>query len=213
MSQSVNYIDQNSFFERDWSAYYDAVTGRPPRDTLLAALANFHSVNQYSSKTKFAVDLGCGNGRDTLELIRRGWWVLAIDGDKEGISRIRCNQNIDSHKLQTDVMRFESLVLPKSVDLINASFSLPFCQSLYFPRLWDTIVTSLSSGGRFCGQLFGIRDSWAINSSVNYHTREQIEDLLQSFIIEMLEEEEHLGKTALDEEKYWHIFHIVACKR
>jgi hypothetical protein len=37
--------------------------------------------------------------------------------------------------------------------------------------------------------------------------------LLQPFEIEMLEEEDHPGKTAIGEEKHWHIFHIVARKK
>ena len=213
MSQSVNNLENNPSFERDWHAYYSAVKGRPPRDTLLTALANFDREISDSDSSRFAIDLGCGNGRDTIELLHRGWQVLAIDGEQEGINRLLSNPNVDRQQLQTDLMKFESLVLPKSVDFINASFSLPFCQSQYFPKLWDTIVTSLRSGGRFSGQLFGDRDSWAIDSSANYHTRQEIEDLLQYFVIEMLEEEEHPGKTALDEEKYWHIFQIVARKQ
>ncbi|CDN14806.1 MAG: class I SAM-dependent methyltransferase [Richelia sp.] len=213
MSQSVNNLENNPSFERDWHAYYSAVKGRPPRDTLLTALANFDKEISDSDSSRFAIDLGCGNGRDTVEMLHRGWRVLAIDGEQEGINRLLSNPNIDRQQLETDLMKFESLVLPKSVDLINASFSLPFCQPPYFPRLWDTIVASLRSGGRFCGQLFGDRDSWSIDSSANYHTRQEIEDLLQYFVIEMLEEEEHPGKTALDEEKYWHIFQIVARKQ
>ncbi|MEJ1932020.1 class I SAM-dependent methyltransferase [Nostoc sp. NIES-2111] len=36
---------------------------------------------------RFAVDLGCGDGRDTVELLRRGWRVLGIDGAQEAIAR------------------------------------------------------------------------------------------------------------------------------
>lgn len=48
---------------------------------------------------------------------------------------------------------------------------------------------------------------------MNHHNRIQIEALLQLFEVEMLQEESHPGKTAIGEEKYWHIFHIVARKR
>lgn len=101
--------------------------------------------------------------------------------------------------------------MPKSVDLVNASFSLPFCSPEYFGDFWEQIVLSLGNGGRFCGQFFGDRDSWASRTSMNHHTREQVEELLLPFKIEFFEEEYFWGKTALDEEKYWHIFHIVAC--
>ncbi len=212
MSELTDEQAENKAFEHDWSAYYNAVLGRPPRDTLLAALARFEA-EASAIEARFAVDLGCGDGRDTVELLRRGWRVLGIDGESEAIARLLSRPNLNFERLQTQVMRFESLILPKAVDLVNASFSLPFCPPEHFPRLWEKIVTSLRSGGRFCGQLFGDRDSWAIYPSMNHHTREQVEVLLQPFEVELFQEEEHPGKTALGEEKHWHIFQIVARKR
>ncbi len=67
-------------------------------------------------------------------------------------------------------------------------------------------------GGRFCGHLFGNHDSWAVNSTMNHHTRPEVELLLEPFEIERLDEEDKPGKTALDQVKHWHIFHIVARK-
>jgi SAM-dependent methyltransferase len=203
---------EDPVFKHDFCAYYDAVTGRPPRDTLLAALASFDSESSAQEKG-FAVDLGCGDGRDTVELLRRGWRVLGIDSQPEAIGRLLNRPDINPQLLETQIIRFEEVVLPKVVDLVNASFALPFCPPKHFPNLWEKIVLSLRVGGRFCGQLIGDRDSWAIHSSTNHHNREQIEALLQPFEIEMLEEEDHPGKTALNEEKHWHIFHIVARKK
>ena len=200
---------------RNWQNYYNAVSGRPPRQTLITALENFEnedSKNLDQLPQRFAVDLGCGEGRDTVELLRHGWRVLAIDGEAEGINRLRQRTDIDKRNLETKIMRFEDLQLPRNVDLINASFCLPFCPPQHFPHLWKQIVSSLLSGGRFCGQLFGERDSWAIEPNLSCHTRQQIEAMIGSFTIEMLEEEAHPGQTALGESKYWHIFHIVVRK-
>ncbi|PPS44868.1 class I SAM-dependent methyltransferase [Chroococcidiopsis sp. TS-821] len=194
----------NQIFERKWSDYYQAVEGRPPRETLLMALAKFEV-------PQFAIDLGCGDGRDTVELLKRGWRVLGIDGEAEAIARLQSRPNIDFNRLETRVMRFENLVLP-TVDLVNASFCLPFCPPEHFSELWNKIVAALRVGGRFCGQLFGDRDSWATYPNMSHHTRSQVEELLQPFTVEVLQEEEHPGTTALGEQKYWHIFHIVACK-
>jgi trans-aconitate methyltransferase len=47
---------------------------------------------------------------------------------------------------------------------------------------------------------------------INCFTRSQVENLLQFYAIELLEEEEHQGFTPLGEDRYWHIFHIVARK-
>jgi SAM-dependent methyltransferase len=196
---------------QNWVTYYQAVAGRPPRETLLKALDIFDAAGSID-RPRFAVDLGCGDGRDTVELLSRGWRVLAVDGEQKAFDRL-LDRPIDRDLLETQLMRFENLSLPPAIDLINASFCLPFCPPADFPNLWETIVTSLNPGGIFCGQLFGDRDSWTVFPDRSHHTREQVETLLQPFDIELLDEEEHLGKTAIGEEKYWHIFHIVARKK
>lgn len=191
--------------KRDWNAYYNAVADRPPRKTILTALAGFE-------KPGVAIDLGCGDGRDTVAMLRQNWAVLAMDKEPDAITRLLARPNINSLQLTTQIVSFEELQLPKSVELINASFSLPFCSPQAFPTLWNQIFNSLVTGGRFCGHLFGERDSWGNSKLINTFTRSQIETLLQAYAIELLEEEEHPGKTPLGEDRYWHIFHIVARK-
>ncbi|NJO79774.1 MAG: class I SAM-dependent methyltransferase [Cyanobacteria bacterium RM1_2_2] len=210
MSQSTYHTSG-----QHWVTYYQAVEGRPPRETLLRALANFDAEPPFSGSLEppLAVDLGCGDGRDTVELLRRGWQVLAIDGESKAFDRLLNRPELQRDRLQTQLMQFEVLSLPPAVDLVNASFCLSFCPSANFPDLWQTVVISLRAGGRFCGQLLGERDSWAVYPNRTHHTRQQVESLLQPFEVEWLEEEEHPGVTAIGEEKYWHIFHIVARKK
>jgi SAM-dependent methyltransferase len=208
----MNHPTTSKPFERDWVAYYQAVAGRPPRDTVLTALTYFEATS-LSDRPRFAVDLGCGDGRDTVELLRRGWQVLAIDGEAAAIARLLDRPDIHRDRLQTQVQRFESLTLPSDLDLINASFCLPFCPPTHFPLLWQTMVRSLKIGGRLCGQLFGDHDSWADYPNMTHFTRSQLDNLLQPFEIEWLQEEDHPGKTAIGEDKHWHIFHIVARKK
>ena len=204
---------EKSTVDRDWSAYYRAVAGRPPRETLLKALDLF-DLEKSTKSPRLAIDLGCGDGRDTVELLRRGWQVLAIDGNAEAIAKLCDRQGIDSTWLETQVMRFESVILPHSVSLINSSFALPFCHPDDFPNLWSKITASLQSGGRFCGQLFGDRDTWATAyTNMTHYPKQKVEELLHPFQVEYFEEEEHHGETAIGEQKYWHIFHIVASKK
>ncbi|NJN22303.1 MAG: methyltransferase domain-containing protein [Leptolyngbya sp. RL_3_1] len=201
-------------FQRQWADYYRAVTGRPPRETLMATLDRFAAEIPTPARAVagFAVDLGCGDGRDTVELLKRNWRVLAIDGEPEAITRLRQRSDINRTYLETRVQRFENLTLPPEVDLINASFCLPFCPPSAFADLWEEITAALRSGGRFCGHLFGDRDSWATYPDLNHHTRQQVDQLLTPFTVELLDEEEHPGKTALNQDKYWHLFHIIARK-
>jgi len=187
----------------EWTRYYDAA-GDEPRDTLLAALEGFESPG-------LAVDLGCGAGRDTVELLRRGWRVVAIDSEAEAIRRLRAQTGADE-RLETQVARYEDATLP-SCHLVNASWSLPFCAPGVFGVVWERIVDALRPGGRFCGQLFGERDEWAIEDDMTFHTREEAEGLFRDFDLERFDELEEDSKTALGTPKHWHVFNIVALKR
>ncbi|MEO1522105.1 MAG: class I SAM-dependent methyltransferase [Cyanobacteria bacterium J06633_2] len=206
--------DQPQDFQHRWLRYYAAVEGRPPRETLLRALDCFSASAPDGAAAGVAIDLGCGDGRDTVELLRRGWHVLAIDGESEAIARLLNRDDVDLTRLDTRVEKFEELVLiEEAVDLINASFCLPFCAAQAFPWVWQGIVNALQPGGIFCGHLFGDRDSWASNPKTHHLTRPQVEELLQPFTLEWFDEEDHPGQTALGEDKHWHIFNIVARKR
>ncbi len=212
MDAGASSAEDLPHFQRRWTDYYQAVSGRPPRETLLIALERL-SAEASASSRRIAVDLGCGDGRDTVELLRHNWQVIAIDGEPEAIARLRRRSDINRMYLETRVQRFEVLTLPPDVDLVNASFCLPFCPPDSFIALWEEITTALKAGGRFCGHLLGDRDSWAAYRDINFHPRPQLEQLLAPFEMELLDEEEHLGKTALGEEKYWHLYNIVARKR
>ncbi|MEM6400654.1 MAG: class I SAM-dependent methyltransferase [Cyanobacteria bacterium P01_D01_bin.116] len=211
MSELNDFQSINKVAPRSWSDYYKAVANRPPRETLLSALTNFERDNE-KEESRIAVDLGCGEGRDTVELLHRGWKVIAIDSQPEAIERLK-NRCDNETLLETRLSQFENIDLPSGVNLINASFSLPFCEPESFPDLWKQIFSSLISGGRFSGHLFGKKDSWAEDSTMNFHTLSDINLLLENFEVELLSEEDHPGKTALGHEKHWHIFHIVARKK
>jgi tellurite methyltransferase len=192
----------------DWNEYYEKTTGRPPRKTLLAALAAFSD----DGAGRSAVDLGCGDGRDTIELLRRGWRVIAIDAEPQAIERLETRRDLPRRGALTAICaRFEIARWPK-VDLVNASFALPLCPPAQFPALWARIDRSLKLGGRFAGQLFGERDSWHGAAGIVTHDRATVERLLADVTVEMLDEEETDVVTPYGKAKHWHIFHIVARK-
>jgi hypothetical protein len=111
--------------------------------------------------------------------------------------------------LETRVARFEDTELP-ACDLVNSSFALPLCPAVAFPRLWSGIASALRQGGRFAGQLYGERDSWAGNPTITFHTRAQVEKLLTGYDVEHFREEEDDSLTPRGTPKHWHVFHIVA---
>ena len=69
----------------------------------------------------------------------------------------------------------------------------------------------LRAGGRFCGHLFGDRDTWA-SQGVTCFTRSEVEALLSGLSVERLDEEEEDSQDARGTPKHWHLFHIVACR-
>lgn len=197
---------------RDWAAYYAKTGARPPRDTLLFALDRFDAEGG-DNRQRLAVDLGAGGGRDVVELLRRGWRVQAIDAAPESAIAIRARSDLPPDaRLETQTARFEDADWP-SCDLVNSSFALPICAPGDFPGLWMRILDSLKPGGRFAGQFYGERDSWAgQRENVTFHTRAELDTRLAGLEVEMLEEEEDDSTTPRGETKHWHIFHIVARK-
>lgn len=196
---------------RDWHGYFRSVAHLGPRETLLKAVAAFEAEGP---RIRHAIDLGCGDGRDTAELLRRGWRVTAIDNNAEGLDRLRRrNDLVNVDRLATRLEDFESLQLPPA-DLVNASFSIPFCPPEHFERLWAQVVGTLPPGGRFAGQLFGDKDDWAGMPDRTLHTPAQVSDLLREFEIEHWQEENRdsvVDPTA--HPKRWHVFHLVARKK
>jgi hypothetical protein len=102
--------------------------------------------------------------------------------------------------------------IPRQVDLVNASFALPFCNPDAFPALWRFIVGRIRPGGRFSGQFFGDRDEWQPVRPQSHKTRAEVESLLQPFTVEHMEEVEKEGDDAMGGVKRHHVFHVVARK-
>jgi len=191
-----------------WSQYYDKLRDRPPRRTLLTALDHFGPATDDS----LVIDLGCGDGRDVIEMLRRGWRVVAVDSEPEALRRLQLRPFPAGSDLTPIVARFEEVPLPLGVRLVNSSFAMPLCQPDDFRQLWQRIREALPVGGRFSGQWYGPRDSWSGRPGMTFVSREEALGLLDGFDLEMFEEEEADGVTPRGNAKNWHIFHIVAQK-
>ena len=196
---------------RDWAAYYAKTGARPPRETVRLALARFDDEG-LAPADRFAVDLGCGSGRDTVEILRHGWRVLAIDAEPDAIAALTARDDVPADaQLERRVARFEDADWPPA-RLVNSSFALPMCPPTQFGAVWARIAASLLPGGRFAGQLCGVNDSWAGRPGMTFHRRDEVDALLAGFAVEHVREEEDDSTTPRGEAKHWHIFHIVIRK-
>lgn len=193
----------------DWSGYFGAVLGQGPRETLVFALDRFA---QEGVTEGLGVDLAAGEGRDTLELLRRDWRVVATDSHPEAFTHLwpRVPEALHAN-LSTVEAEFSTTQIP-DCDLVNASYALPFCESGDFEALWRGIVAAIRPGGRFAGQFFGERDTWASRPDRTHHSHNEVLKLLEGFDIEMMEEEEADDEPDVRSPKHWHLFHVVAKK-
>jgi SAM-dependent methyltransferase len=219
---------------RDWPGYFRAVAGKGPRETLTYALDAFEreDAGGRSITWRAAVDLGCGEGRDTREMLRRAgvtrWKVMATDSSGDACDLLgRSIADRDWSRLNMTLTPMEAMPasfargvcvgrtgrLVRSADLVNASFSLPFCPPDSFSEVWEWIVRILAPGGRFAGQLFGDRDDWARLPDRSHQSRAEVDRLLSPFQVEMLNEEEKDSNDPGADPKHWHVFHVVARKR
>lgn len=189
-----------------WDEYYKKIQGRAPRQLLLDALEKFPS-----GESLQAIDLGSGDGTETVVLLARGWHVLAVDSEPAGIKRLmeKVPQEGQAH-LQTQVAKFEEVTLPP-VDLIHTSYSIPFCHPDHFLALWEKISDALNPGGRFAGQFFGVRDTWADSKDMTFHTEAQVRAMIAALETEYFHEEDADGQAASGP-KHWHVFTVIVRK-
>lgn len=184
-----------------WTAYYRAVSSRPARSFCRGAARRFE-------KPGLAIDLGCGAGIETRDLLAQGWRVLAVDRQADAIERLRRGVPPEHlPNLETRVAPFDASELPPA-DFIWAGLSLPFCPPTDFATAWEAITTALVPGGRFAGDFFGSRHGWADSETMTFHTREEVEALARGWHVEYIQEGEGECPTALDGIQPWHMFSV-----
>jgi SAM-dependent methyltransferase len=160
---------------------------------------------------RLAIDLGSGDGTETLELLRRGWRVLAIDQEPEAMARLeRALPPEHRDRLQTQVVGFVQMVLP-AADVLYAGLSLPFCHPEDFDAVWRKITAAVRPGGCFAGHFFGDRDGWAHQGDMTFHSLTHVRALLKCFEILQLREQDEQGPSYAGP-KHWHVFHVIATK-
>ena len=98
-------------------------------------------------------------------------------------------------------------------DLAAALFALPFNPPETFDGVFRRIKQSLKSGGVFCGQFFGVNDTWSNKETMTLHTKQQVEALFGDMVVIQLTEKEEDGTTANGTPKHWHVFHIITKKK
>ena len=198
-----------------WARYYEVTVDRPAWQTVKKAIELFAAEGRPAPENSgFAVDLGCGGGRDSRELLRAGWRLLSMDREAEGIRVLgekAAAEGIDA-RLTTTTGDFATFEVPPC-DLVNASLCLPFVPRDQFDGMWNRIVAALPSGGRFAAMVFGDRDASAGEDGVTCLPASEFDRMLDGFDIEFWSDTEDDKPTALGEPHHFHLIEFVARKR
>ena len=187
--------------------YYDNTEADTPKKNVK------YFVDNISTTSGKAIDIGCGSGNDSVYLIKNGWSVVSID--KENVGE-RISKRLDAEeqkRFKFQQQNFNDMKLEKA-DLIVANYSLPFCNNEKINYVWKNIVNSIRTNGYFVGNFFGIKDSWnKAESNMTFFTKEQVLNLFDEFDIIKFNEVEKEGLTGLGNMKHWHIFNVIAKKK
>ena len=191
-----------------WSGFHRGSLGRPARELLRRTLGCFDLERRPPG---VAVDLGCGSGAETLDLLRRGWQVHAVDADANGIAMLKESVPPTVQPLlHTHVGSFEAFEFPRC-DLGWAGFSLPYFAAVQWLPLWSRIVTVLNVNARFAGDIFGDKHAWAVEPQVQVLTESALRRQLEGLIVEAFDIKDGLRPSG-GELTRWNAFGIAARK-
>jgi hypothetical protein len=184
-----------------WNEYYKLTKNRLPSPLLVQAIT-------FINKKETALDLGTGALVDSKYLLTQGFEVVAVDKEKPP-------EEIMNDRFKFVQNSFRDYDFPRNTfDLINAQFALPFNGKESFNLIWERLLSSLKLGGIFVGQFFGLEDEWNVpDTKLVFHSKEQVEKLLNGLEVLELKEINKDGKLANGRPKHWHFFNVIARKK
>jgi SAM-dependent methyltransferase len=190
----------------NWSSFFYATRNAPPSKLLVKAL-------EFTGDPGIAIDVGSGPLRDARYLLSLGFQVTALDASP--LVADEANKLDAGDRLNVVISYFDAFPFPVAeYDLVNAMYALPFNPPRTFDAMFARLKDSLKTGGVFCGQFFGLHDSWnREDSNMSFHTTAQVEEMLKDLEVFYFEEREWDGKTTDGNAKHWHVYNVIARKR
>ena len=190
----------------DWAAYYRSTIGREPRPLFAKGMAAVEAAGVVPGQ---AVEIGFGDGRETLALLDAGWRVLAIDPSPAAAEVLRSQVRAGvADRLEIRSEPAEDADLPP-FDLLYAGYSLPFLGADAFDQFWNGVRDYLRPGGILVVNFFGPHDSWAGREGMRFMDAEAVRRLVDGLELLALDEEDQDGESFLGP-KHWHVFDVIA---
>jgi SAM-dependent methyltransferase len=190
----------------DWAAFYRHTAGREPRPLFVKGMAALKLAGVTPGQ---AIEIGFGDGTETLALLDAGWRVLAIDPTEAAGERLRSQVPASaSDRLMVRSAPAEAIELPL-FDLVYAGYALPFLEPAAFPGFWAGLRKQLRPGGFIVVNLFGPRDSWLGREGMSFVELNAVERLADGLESITIDEEDQDGESFLGP-KHWHVFDLIA---
>jgi SAM-dependent methyltransferase len=191
---------------RDWPSYYRHSAGREPRPLFTKGMALAADAGIQPGQ---AIEIGFGDGTESLALLRAGWRVIAVDPTPQAADYLREQAPPDvGDRLEIVTAAAQALELP-SFDLLYAGYALSFLEQADFRRFWTGVRSALRPGGIVIVNVFGTRDTWAGDSFMTFVDRDTVDRMITGLEVLALDEEDADGDSFVGR-KHWHVFDIVA---
>jgi SAM-dependent methyltransferase len=190
----------------DWAAFYRSTIGREPRPLFTKGMAAVEATGVAPGQ---AIEIGFGDGRETLALLEAGWRVLAIDPAPAAAEVLRSQvpAHLAGHVEIRSVPAEDTDLVP--FDLLYAGYSLPFLGADAFDRFWSEARDRLRPGGILVVNFFGPRDSWAGRDGMRFINVDAVRRHVDGLELLALNEEDQDGDSFLGP-KHWHVFDVIA---
>ena len=202
-SEKITAADRD---EPDWAAYYRHTLGREPRPLFLNGMTAIRAATMEPGQ---AVEIGFGDGTETLALLAAGWSVVAVDPTPEAAEVLSSRvPALDADRLTILTASAASVDLPP-FDLLYAGYALSFLEPDALSRFWKGLRDRLRPGGLVVVNIFGVRDTWAGDAGMTFLDREAVERLLEGLEVLAIDEEDKDGD-AFSGAKHWHVFDVIA---
>ena len=192
--------------EHDWAAYYRHTLGREPRPLFLRGWA---AIEEAGAGPGTAVEVGFGDGTETMRLLNAGWRVTAIDSAQAAVEVLEPRVPGDARDQLTTVTASADDVDLPPFDLLYSAYVLSYLPPEAFARLWARARERLRPGGFIVVNIFGDRHAWATEPGTTFLPRADVERLLDGLEILVLDETEEDGDSFVGP-THWHYYDIVA---
>ena len=192
--------------EPDWAAYYRHTIGRDPRPLFVKGAA---AIGERGARPGQAVEIGFGDGTESIALLQAGWRVLAVDQAPQAEAVLRPRVPPDAEdRLEVRIASAAAIELP-AIDLLYAGYALSYLAPEEFRRFWTEVRARLRPGGFVVVNVFGVRDTWAGDPYMTFVDRPAVDRMVAGLEVIALDEEDADGDSFVGP-KHWHVFDLVA---